>query len=93
MPTLSGQTTVAAAGTAVQLAASQLANAPVMIKALTTNVDLVYIGNVNGDVTSANGMPLDAGQVIIIPFVGNLSSLWVDAAQNGDKVAWLILDA
>jgi hypothetical protein len=93
MATLSGQTTVSVAGTAVQLASNQVANAPVMIKALSTNAGLVYIGNVSGDVTSSNGMELDAGEVIVIPFVGNLNSLWVDAAQNGDKVAWLILDA
>lgn len=90
---LSGQTTVSAAGTAVQLHSDKAANAPVMVKAHPANSGRIYLGNVAGDVDSTNGMVLDAGEVVIFPFVGNLNSLWVDAAQNDDKVAWLILDA
>jgi hypothetical protein len=90
---LSGQTTVTSAGTAVQVHSGLRANGPVMLKALPSNSGLIYVGNVGGDVDANNGMPLDAGEVVIIPFVGNLSSLWVDAAENGDKIAWLVLDA
>ncbi len=92
MPTLSGQTTVTTAGTAVKLAADQLVNGPVMVKALTTNTGPVYLGNVDGDVSSANGLPLSAGEAQVLTYVGNLSSLWVDSAVNGEGVAWLALE-
>jgi hypothetical protein len=92
MSILSGQKSVAAAGTAEQLAADQPINGPVMLKALPTNTGLVYIGNVSGDVASTNGMPLDAGEVLILTQVGNLSSLWVDSVVNGEGVAWLALN-
>jgi len=92
MPTLSGQTTVAAAGTAVKLATDQLVNGPIMVKALPGNTGLVYIGNVDGDVASNNGLPLAASEVQVITHVGNLSSLWVDSAVNGEGVAWLALE-
>jgi hypothetical protein len=92
MATLSGQTAVATAGTAVQLAADQLINGPVMVKALPGNTDLVYIGNVAGDVASTNGLPLAAGEMVILGQVGNLSSIWVDSAVNGEGVAWIALN-
>jgi hypothetical protein len=92
MATLSGQNTIAAAGTAEQLAAAQQVNAPVMVKALTTNTGLIYIGNVAADVDSTNGMPLAAGDACIFNHVGNLQDIWVDSAVNGEGVAWLVLD-
>lgn len=91
MATLSGQTTVTTAGAAVQLG-SQLVNAPLMVKALPTNTGVMYVGNVGAGVSSANGLPLSAGEVVIFPWVGNLTSLWVDSSVDGEKVAWLVLD-
>ncbi len=64
---------------------------PVAIKALTTNTDLMYVGNVDGDVGSANGLPLAAGDVIIINSVGNLADIWIDSVVDGEGVAWLAL--
>ena len=69
MATLSGQTTVAAAGTEVVLGTG-LINGPLMVKALTTNGGLVYVGNVDGAVSSALGMPMAAGDVVIYNQVG-----------------------
>ena len=91
MATLSGVTAVAAAGTAEQLG-SGIINGPVMVKALTTNTDLVYIGNVAGDVADSNGLPLAAGDAVIFNQVGNLAEIWVDVAVNGEGVAWLALN-
>ena len=89
---LSGQKTVTAAGTAEALG-SQLLNGPLMVKALDTNTGVVAIGNDGaGDVTTSNGMRLAAGDAIIFEFVGNLASLMVDSAVNGEGVAWLALD-
>ena len=88
----SGQTTVAAAGTEVQLHAGLVINGPVMIKALPANTGIMYVGNVNGAVSSTLGMPLSAGDAMIYDFVGNLNSIWVDASVSGEKVAWAQLD-
>ena len=93
MAILSGQKTIATAGTALALG-SQVINAPLMIKALDTNTDVVAVGNDGaGDVTVSNGMRLDAGDVIIFEFVGDLGNIIVDVATNGEGVAWLALNA
>ena len=91
MAVISGQKAVTTAGTAVQLHASQRANGTLMVKALTANTGLVYLGNVNGTVSSANGMPLAAGEVVVLESVGSLADVWLDSAVNGEGVAWLIL--
>jgi hypothetical protein len=93
MSAISGQKTVAAAGTAEALG-SQAINGPLMIKALTTNTNLVYLGNDGTpDVASGTGLPLQAGEVVIFEWVGSLATLYVDAAVNGEGVAWMALDA
>jgi hypothetical protein len=91
MATISGQTTVAAAGTEVVLGTVAV-NGPLMVKALPTNTDLVYIGNVEGAVSSTTGLPLEAGDAVIFNQVGTLRSIWVDAAVNGEGVAWLAME-
>ncbi len=91
MATLSGQKAVAAAGTEEALG-SGVVNGPVLVKALTTNTGLVYLGNVDGAVSSATGLPLAAGEVMIFNNVGNLGSILVDAAVNGEGVAWIALE-
>ena len=89
---LSGQKTVTAAGTAEALGTASI-QGPLMIKALLGNGDNVYIGNDGaGDVTSGNGFELDAGEAIVFDFVGNLSSIMVDADANGEGVCWLRLN-
>jgi hypothetical protein len=91
MAAKSGQNTVAAAGTAEALGTVNI-DGPLMVKALTTNTGLVYIGNDGaGDVTSANGLPLLAGDAVVFNYVGNLSTLYIDSATNGEGVAWLAL--
>lgn len=91
MATISGQTTVAAAGTEVVLGTG-LINGPLIVKALSTNTNLVYVGNVEGAVSSSTGLPLDAGETVIFNQVGNLAEIMVDAAVNGEGVAWLALE-
>ena len=93
MPALSGQKTIATAGTALALG-SQVINAPLMIKALDTNTGIAAVGNDDSeDVTLSNGMRLAAGDVVIMEFVGDLKSIIVDVAVNGEGVAWLVLNA
>ena len=93
MAILSGQKTIATAGTALALG-SQVINAPLMIKALDTNTGVVAVGNDgSGDVTVSNGMRLDAGDAVIFEIVGDLANIIVDVATNGEGVAWLVLNA
>ena len=93
MPALSGQKTIATAGTALALG-SQVINVPLMIKALDTNTGIVAVGNDGaGDVTVSNGMRLAASDAIIMEFVGDLANIFVDSAVNGEGVAWLALNA
>jgi hypothetical protein len=88
--TISGQKVVTTAGTAVALGTGRV-DGPIIVKALPANAGLVYIGGVNGDVTSSNGMPLAAGNLVLFENVGDLADVWVDAAVNGEGVSWLSL--
>lgn len=88
---MSGQKTVTTAGTAVQLGTQRISGA-LMVKALLANTGNIFIGNDGaGDVTSANGMELDAGEVIIFSYVGSLETIWIDSSVNGEGVSWLML--
>jgi hypothetical protein len=85
---ISGVITVTTAGTAVQGGDVALTNG-VYIRALSTNTGLAYVGNDGaGDVSSANGWNLLAGEMIVIQ-VANLSNLWFDTAVSGEKFCWL----
>ena len=89
---MSGQKTVTTAGSAEALGVG-IVNGPLMVKALDTNTGIVAIGNDGaGDVTLSNGMRLAAGDPVVFNFVGNLASILVDAAVNGEGVCWLMLD-
>ena len=91
MSAISGQKTVAAAGTAEALGSGQVHGA-LMIKALIGNAGQVYIGNDGaGDVTSANGIELASGDVMIFETVANLSAVIVDSDANGEGVSWIML--
>jgi hypothetical protein len=91
MATLSGQKTVTTAGTEVALGTA-VVNGPVLVKALTTNTGLVYVGNVDGVVSSSTGMPLAAGDCMLFNNVGGLGAILVDSAVNGEGVAWIALE-
>ena len=89
---MSGQKTVTTAGTAVALGAG-LISGPLMVKALDTNTGIIAIGNDGaGDVSTSNGMRLDPGDVVVFEFVGDLASIMVDSAVNGEGVSYLCLN-
>lgn len=93
MSAISGQKAVTAAGTAEALG-SALINGALMVKALAANTGYIYVGNDGaGDVTSANGLELAAGEVFIFDFLSSLANIMVDSSVNGEGVAWLMLDA
>lgn len=84
----SGQKTVAAAGTAVQVG-TDTAKHHYLIRALPANTGNVYIGNDgDGDVTSANGYALDSTDQI--EFHGRLSDLYLDVDTNDEGICWFL---
>jgi len=88
MAAKSGQITVTTHGTAVQGPATAKYTG-FLIRALSTNSGLVYVGNDGaGDVTSANGFELSAGDVVYVE-CSSLSDLWFDSASDGDKLCWI----
>lgn len=62
-----------------------------MVKALLANTNNIYVGNVSEDVASGNGLELDAGEVIIFNYVGDLNNIWIDSDTDGEGVSWLLL--
>ena len=92
MSPISGQKTITTAGTAEALG-SQVINGPLMIKALLANTNHAYVGSDgSGDVTSANGLELDAGDAVVFEFVADLANIMVDVDTDGEGVAWLSLN-
>ena len=79
------QVTVAAAGTAVQVDSDNSIR-KYMLRALPGNTGVVYIGDLS--VSASNGFPLDKADGPI-GYRGRLSELYVDAATNGDGLAWI----
>jgi hypothetical protein len=92
MTIASGQKTVTTAGTAVALGSGRIDGA-LLVKALDTNTGVVALGNDGGnDVTLSNGLRLQAGEVVVFEYLGELASLYLDAAVNGEGVSWIILN-
>lgn len=92
MPPISGQKTVASAGTAEALGSTDILG-PLMVKALDTNTGIIAIGNDGaGDVTVSNGLRLEAGDAVVFEYVGNLASLIIDSSVDGEGVSWVALN-
>ena len=91
---LSGQKTIATAGTELHLvaAAGVYVNCSVAIRSLSINTGWMYIGNNGSDiVSSALGYELGPGEVITLEHVGDLYDIMVDSTVNATSVCWLIL--
>ena len=58
----------------------------IKFKAPSTNTGLIALGTVT--VTMATGYELAAGQTLELTECG-LQNLYIDAATNGDKIAWI----
>ena len=94
-----GQATVTTAGTAVQLSTTSTIARRLKVKALAGNTGNVYVGD--SDVSSTTGWELDGGEEIIfddntsVPRGSekefDLSTTYVDAATNGDKVMFFYI--
>jgi predicted amino acid racemase len=89
-----GTTTVSTAGTEQQLSNTSNRVLWIKAKALAANSGIVYLGV--SDVTATNGYELSAGNEIEINFAeagGSIafSTIYVDAATNGDKLCWTVI--
>jgi len=78
-----GQTNVTTAGTRVALTAT--ATRVFLIKALSTNTGLIYVGD--NTVTSANGHVLSAKEEALLPL--DASEIQIDSSVNGEGVSWI----
>ena len=89
-----GTTTVATAGTEVQISNTTNRVRWIKVKALAANSGITYFGV--SDVTATNGYELSAGNTITLDFADAggtvpFSTFYVDAATNGDKVCWAVM--
>lgn len=89
---ISGQKTIAAAGTAEPLG-SQAVNGALAVKALAANTGLIYLGNDGaGELAPGSGYELAAGEQVVFAYNGHLSSLLLDAEVSGEGVCWILLN-
>ena len=70
---------------------NQKVDGPLMVKALLGNTNNIYVGDSDVDKTAKNGLELDAGEVVIFNYVGDLDNIWIDSDTNGEGVTWLML--
>lgn len=90
---LTGEKTVAAAGTAEKLVAASQRVKAVTMTAKTGNIGQVYVGG--SDVASTTNDGLDAGETLSIEAVGwmDLANLYIDADTNGEGVDFYAVKA
>jgi len=81
-----GVSTVAAPATAEILAAAQVIQSGVRIKALIANTGDVYVGD--AAVAAANGYVLDAGEEVFIE-IANLATVYLDVSVGGEGVSYV----
>lgn len=60
----------------------------VLVKTLSANTGTIYVGATG--VTSATGMPLEAGEAVIFP-VDDANKLFVRASVDNQGIAWMAL--
>lgn len=83
---LSGRKTVATSGTAEQLGTGAL-QVGVLVMALKTNTNNVFVGNSTVDKTTDKQTELEPGESYAFA-VDNLSDIWVDVTTNGEGVSY-----
>jgi len=89
---ITGQATVTTAGTAVSIEAGGTSEADLIeIEAKSGNSGVIYVGD--SSVTSSNGRELAAGSsCIMVPPGGQIRSIYVDSAENGDGITWSVVE-
>jgi len=82
-----GQTVVTTAGTAVKILSTDEGDYTLIIKALSTNTGLIYVGN--SDVDSTNGFELSAKEEAIIVIKEGSMDIYIDSSINGEGVSYI----
>jgi len=83
----SGQKTIATAGSAARVTTDPYE--AIIIKALSTNTDSVFVGNDgSNDVTASNGLELAAGEGVTLY---TSDKVYLDVAVDGEGVSFIIL--
>ena len=86
------QLTLVTAGVVYPLGTETFNNG-ILIKALSTNTGIIYIGNDGaGSIAVGNGFPLNPGNILALDNVGSLSSIFCVGTINNDKLAILDLE-
>lgn len=86
-----GRTTVATAGTPVQLSGTSTNCRRVTIQAERNNTGYIAVGlsnNIDAAVGSERGAQLAAGDAIDV-YMSNLNKIWIDSTVNGDGVTYI----
>jgi hypothetical protein len=87
---ISGITKIVTPGTPIVLGTTNINN-PLAIKALWANTGLVYLGD-STLASGSNGFQLDAGEVIVFEYVGDLESIYLDADVSNEGASWIVLN-
>ena len=86
---MSGEVLVTTAGTPAALGSGPL-NGPLAIKALHTNTGLAYVCGAGLD--GSAGYHLNKDESVRLNFVGNLASVLIDVAVDGEGIRWIALN-
>lgn len=81
-----GQKTVTTAGTEVALTTSKSLKSGVMIKALTSNTGIIYVGL--NPVTSSTGFELLPGESVFLE-IYNSSLIYIDSSVSSEGVSYI----
>ena len=83
-----GRQVVIISGTPVQLASSQVIGGIIIVAELD-NTGIICIGdsNVIADAATRRGVPLDAGDAVILN-IDDISKIWIDSTINNDGVTY-----
>lgn len=88
-----GQVTLSGSGVVMPIYPDLALNCPVIIKAKTTNTDLVYIGNDGSNtVSSSTGFALAASELLVYDNVSNLNKIYGTAVVAGEGIYWSAMD-
>ena len=90
--TASQQKLVTSAGTAEQLPYVKIPfDHKVLIKALSTNAGIVYLGNSKTEAEDTSmRFPLGVSETVEYE-INDLSQLWLDAATSADGITWTVV--
>lgn len=92
MSILSGQSLLVASGVA-QVIGVQNINSPLLIKAHPDNTGNVVIGNDGeDDVDFSTGVVLEAGDVIVFNYVGDIEDIYLNGYVENEGICWITLE-